>query len=167
MTCFKVLGLCAPGGHDNITISSYEHRNSYYNDKTVSRKPHTCKAAFILRWGPGHLWRECTGRRTGQCVPWRRHNMETLSTLLALCERNHDDVIKWKRFPRYWPFVREIHRSPVNSPHKSQKRGVLMNSLICAWINAWVNNREADDLGRHRAHYDVIVMPSVTDGFPH
>ena len=26
-------------------------------------------------------------------------------------------VIKWKRFPRYWPFVRGIHRSPVNSPH--------------------------------------------------
>ena len=30
----------------------------------------------------------------------------------------HDDVIKWKDFPRYWPFVRGIHRSPVNSPHK-------------------------------------------------
>ena len=28
----------------------------------------------------------------------------------------HDDVIKWKHFPRYWPFVRGIHRSPVNSP---------------------------------------------------
>ena len=24
---------------------------------------------------------------------------------------NHDDVIKWKQFPRYWPFVRRIHRS--------------------------------------------------------
>ena len=44
----------------------------------------------------------------------------------------HDDVIKWKRFPRYWPFVREIHRSRVNSPHKSQRRGALMFSLICA-----------------------------------
>ena len=29
-----------------------------------------------------------------------------------------DDVIKWKHFPRYWPFVRGIHRSTVNSPHK-------------------------------------------------
>ena len=28
----------------------------------------------------------------------------------------HDDVIKWKHFPRNWPFVREIHRSPVNFP---------------------------------------------------
>ena len=30
----------------------------------------------------------------------------------------HDDVIKWKHFPRYWPFVRGIHRFPVISPHK-------------------------------------------------
>ena len=34
----------------------------------------------------------------------------------------HDDVIKWKHFPRYWPFVRGIHWSPVNSPHKGQRR---------------------------------------------
>ena len=32
----------------------------------------------------------------------------------------HDDVIKWKYFPRYFPFVLEIHCSPVNSPHKVQ-----------------------------------------------
>ena len=32
----------------------------------------------------------------------------------------HDDVIKWKHFPRYWPFVWGIHRSPVNSPNKGQ-----------------------------------------------
>ena len=44
----------------------------------------------------------------------------------------HDDVIKWKHFPRYWPFVRGIHRSPVNSPHKGQWHGALMFSLMCA-----------------------------------
>ena len=70
----------------------------------------------------------------------------------------HDDVIKWKHFPRYWPFVRGIHRSPVNSPHKGQWRGALMFSLICVWINGWVNNREAGDLRRYRAHSDVTVM---------
>ena len=31
----------------------------------------------------------------------------------------HDDVIKWTHFPHYWPFVRGIHRSPVNSPTKA------------------------------------------------
>ena len=62
----------------------------------------------------------------------------------------HDDVIKWKHFSCYWPFVRWIHRSPVNSPHKSQWRGALMFSLTCAWINGWVNNREAGGLRRYR-----------------
>ena len=33
-----------------------------------------------------------------------------------------------------------------------------MFSLICAWINGWVNNREAGDLRRHRTHYDVTIM---------
>ena len=70
----------------------------------------------------------------------------------------HDDVIKWKHFPRNWPFVREIHRSPVNFPHKGQWRGALMFSLIYAWMNDWVNNREAGDLRRQHGHYDVIVM---------
>ena len=69
---------------------------------------------------------------------WWRHQMET--------------------FPRYWPFVREIHRWPVNFPHKGQWRGALMFSLICAWINGWVNNREAGYLRRHHTHYDVTVM---------
>ena len=37
-------------------------------------------------------------------------------------------------------------------------RGALMFSLMCAWINRWVNNREAGDLRRHQAHYDISVM---------
>ena len=73
---------------------------------------------------------------------------------------NHDDAFKWKHFPRYWPFVRRIHRSPVNSPHKGQWRGALMFTLFCARINGWVNNSEASDLRRHRGHYDVTVMQS-------
>ena len=41
----------------------------------------------------------------------------------------HDDVIKWKHFPRNWPFVQGIHRSPVNSPRKGQWRR--------AWCFLW------------------------------
>ena len=66
----------------------------------------------------------------------------------------HDDVIKWKHFPRYWPFV----QSPVNSSRKGQWRGALVFSLICAWTNSWANNRDAGNLRRYRAHYGVIVM---------
>ena len=73
-------------------------------------------------------------------------------------ERSHDDVIKWKHFPRYWSFVQGIHRSTVNSPKKDQWRGAFMFSLICAWINIWENNQEACDLTCHCAHYYVIVM---------
>ena len=74
------------------------------------------------------------------------------------CYVYHGDVIKWKHFPRYWPFVRGIHRSPVNSPHKGQWSGALMFSLIFVLIYVWVNNREAGDLRRYCAHYDVTVM---------
>ena len=70
-------------------------------------------------------------------IPWR-HQMETFSALLAICAGN------------YW--------SPVNSPHKGHWRGALMFSLICVWIIGWGNNREAGDLRRNRANYDVTVM---------
>ena len=147
----------------------------------------------------------------------------------------NDDVIKRKHFPRYWPFMRLIHQSPLKRPAtrsfdiffdlrpkkriqfkwsilshwdrvrhicvsnltiigsyigllpgrcqmmtssngnifrvtgylcgeftsprwKGQRRGALMVSLIFARINDWVNNGEAGDLRRHRAHYDVIVL---------
>ena len=87
-----------------------------------------------------------------EIIPYRKCLSEILST--------HDDVTKWKHFPRYWPFVRGIDRSPVNSPPIGQGRGALMFSLICAWINGWVNNREARDLRSYRAHYDVTVIVS-------
>ena len=82
------------------------------------------------------------------------HNGHSVTRPLSF----HDDVVKWKHFPRYWSFVRGIHRWPVNSPHKGQWRGALLLSLICTWIHGWVNNREAGDLRRHHAHDDVTVM---------
>ena len=93
----------------------------------------------------------------------RAHTTPRLSGCLCASggkASQHHDVIKWKHFPRYWPFVRGIHWSPVNSPHKGQWRRALMFSLICAWINGWENNREAGDLRRHRVLYDVTVMGS-------
>ena len=71
----------------------------------------------------------------------------------------HDDVIKWKHFPRYCPFVRRIYPSPVNS----QWRRASMFSLICAWTNSRANNGGPGDLRHHRSHYDIIVM---TQGGP-
>ena len=71
--------------------------------------------------------------------------------------KDHDDVIKWEHFPRYWPFCGEFTcRRWI--PRKGHWRRALMFSLICARINGWVNNSGACDLRRRRAHYDVIVM---------
>ena len=70
----------------------------------------------------------------------------------------HDDVIKWKHFRVTGHLCGEFYRSPVNSPNKGQWRGDLMFTLICVWITDWVNNREAGDLRRDCAHYDVSVM---------
>ena len=67
----------------------------------------------------------------------------------------------WSNFLYNWIWKSTMMMSPVNSPHKGQWRGALMLSLICAWINDWVNNREAGDLRCHRAHYDVTVMQKM------
>ena len=95
-----------------------------------------------------HCWNTATST-------WLNH---LYASSCQLSQWGHDDVIKWKHFPRCWPFVRGIHRSPANSPHQGQWRGVMMLLLICAWINGWINNREANDLRRHRTHYDITVM---------
>ena len=90
-------------------------------------------------WPTGAFWSNF--RNVALCIfcktSWWRHQMETFSALLALSG---------------------IHRSSVNSPHKGQWRVALILALIGAWINGWVNNCEAGDLRRHRAHYNVTVM---------
>ena len=70
---------------------------------------------------------------------------------------SHDDVIKWKHFPRYWPFVRGF-TGPRWIPRTKASDAELWCFLICVWINAWVNNREAGDLRQYHVHYDVTVM---------
>ena len=61
--------------------------------------------------------------------------------------------MKWKNFPRHWPLCGEFTGDRW-IPHTN----ALMFSLICIWINGWVNNRVAGDLRRHLTHYDIIVM---------
>ena len=70
--------------------------------------------------------------------------METFSALLALGAGN----------------------SPVTGEFPTQRpvtRSFDVFFLICVWINSWINTREAGDLRRYRAHYDVIVMPCDYD----
>ena len=57
---------------------------------------------------------------------WRSTALQKEVAMLGVLILYHDNVIKWKHFTRYWPFVRGIHLSPVNSPHKGHWRGALM-----------------------------------------
>ena len=118
-------------------------------------------------WGSGYICITRAPKRLEQVGSWYNITAQ-LFTLIEIIHhwysseliQWHDDVIKWKHFPRYCPFVWGIHRSLVNSPHKGQWRGPLMVSLICIWINVrlviWGD--EASDLRHHRVHYDVTVM---------
>ena len=76
--------------------------------------------------------------RTHLFGTWNRCHGTGMAEALVI-SRCHEDIIKWKPFPRCWPFVRGNHRSPVDSPHKRQR---------------------LRRFERHLAHYDVIVMVS-------
>ena len=109
--------------------------------------------------------------------------METFPALLALCAGNFDvffDLCLNKRSskhsrPRWFETPSHPLWCHCNVPISWVfQRNILLTSykvvacLFCVrlwcflwsapWINGWVNNREAGDLRRHRAHYGVIVM---------
>ena len=69
---------------------------------------------------------------------WWRHQMETFSALLALCAGN----------------------SPVSGEFPAQRPVTRSFDVFFdrRQLNGWVNTREAGDLRRYRAHYDVMVM---------
>ena len=88
-------------------------------------------------WGPPGSCRPLMGHVGPMTLAIRVIVHWLVSLCLCAILFDHDDVIKWKHFPLYWPFVRGIHRWPVNSPHKGQWRRALMFSLICALNKRW------------------------------
>ena len=103
-----------------------------------------------------NIYHFSTRNSTGSWYPFSQQVRARFLTLSIPCIA-HDDVIKWKHFPRCWPFVRGIHRSPVSSPKKGQWRRALV-FFICPWTNVWINKRDVGDLWSIRAHHDVTVM---------
>ena len=71
-------------------------------------------------------------------ISWWRHQMETFSTLLALCAGNSPVT---GEFPAQRPVTRSFD--------------VFFDLRLNKRLS---NNCEAGDLRRHRTHYDVIVM---------
>ena len=90
--------------------------------------------SLFLQGIMGDRWTQICTKRLKSCYQKSSGIINICGTILYRRSSyvSHDGVIKWKHFPRYWPFVRGIHRSQVNSPHKGQWRGALMFSLICA-----------------------------------
>ena len=137
-------------------------RHPAHYDVIVMQQTDICSPSYVMSVISGSLY-----RIRARLYPLQHyfrlimsvlHYSDVKGALTTSQITGNDDVIKWKHFPRNWPFVRKIHRSPVNFPHKGQWRGALMFSLIYVWINDWANNREAGDLRRQHGHYDVIVM---------
>ena len=59
---------------------------------------------------------------------------------------------------QYIHYIAEALRGNTSHFPMDQWCGALMFSLTCVCINSWLNNREAGDLRRYRAHYDGTVM---------
>ena len=74
----------------------------------------------------------------GKQLSWWRHPMETFSALLVLCE---DNSLVTGEFPSQWSVMQSFDAF-----------------LVCTETNSWSNHRDAGDLRRHRAHYDVTLM---------
>ena len=67
--------------------------------------------------------------------------------------KNNGDVMTWKGFPHYWPFVGGIERWPMDSFHKWQVMWTFDIFLLASvWTNCWKHNRRACELRHIDAH---------------
>ena len=85
---------------------------------------------------------------------------ETINLRLFKCFHYHGNVIKWKHFPRYWPFVRESTRHRYFSLQRPVTRNfaVFFDLRLKKKKNAWVKKRDTGDFRRHHTLHDATVM---------
>ena len=124
----------------SIFVSSLVTGGEQYKTFSMSRRQHMKK--MHIHWSING-W--CRGNK------WLSHIWHYAKLARSMMTSSNGNIFRFT-------FVWGIHQSPVNSPHKGQWRGTLMFSLICAWTNGCVNNRDGGDLRRHRDRYDVTVM---------
>ena len=124
---------------------------SYYLITRIS--PTQKKEAWKL---PKFEWLITAGTSLKSCAAIGKKAYDSITSHKK--EKNYDDVIQWKHFPRYWQFCGEF-TGPRWIPRTKASDAERWCFLWSApWINDWANNRESGDLRRHRANYDVIVM---------
>ena len=75
-----------------------------------------------------------------------------------------DGVMTLKHFPRYWPFVRGIHRSSVDCSNKGPLTRGFDVSLRLIRSNYWETTRMGCDLGRHVTSLWCNANVNVTGG---
>ena len=151
-----IVGFDASSYNDNFWMCHSCEHSGHLTSDTMKFSPSSTWHNFSAS---RHYWEKNQGRMLNIMLFHNRDTNKDFTMADSSPFQNlHDDVIKWQHFPCCWPFVRGVHRSPVNSPHKGQWRGALMFFVICVWINGWENNRKNGDLRHYRAHYDVIVM---------
>ena len=123
--------------------------------RTFTFEQHSTKDSFILHWIHGTRGVDQPSTH-GQLL-----NTSLQDTTLNTDGRIdiHDDIITWKLFPCYWPFVRGIHRWPVDSP---QKGPVMWSSgiffAVNPLLNNWTNSGVVSDLRCLTAHVDGLVQ---------
>ena len=116
-----------------------------------------------ILWHKEHAKMSCAVQISKRLVDYGRSYGKPMSSRITFLD-TYDDVIKWKHFPRNWPFVRGIHRSLVNSPHKVQWRGALMSKQ--SW--GWGFETPSRSLWRHRNVSDGLSIFSSWDSpVPH
>ena len=124
-------------------IKNWKPREIYFrmNEIYICEKHFTCafqlNREVTLMSDAGSITMSVTGHYSS-VTTWLRHQMETFSALLAICVGNSP-------FRGEFPTQRPVTRS----------FDVFFDLFP---INGWVNNREAGDLRRTHAHYDVIVI---------
>ena len=145
--------------------TAIKHRNS---PCTIKRKSLTCHWTYkdisaaqkFVMYAPNNRVQQCILPYRYACASDQVSDsfIDMTNTMMTSSNEN--------TFHATRHFLRVIHRSLVNSPHKVQWRGALIFSLICAWTNGWVNNREAGDLIRHLANHDATVI-QIVNHMPH
>ena len=81
--------------------------------------------------------------------PWNESTTKS-NTKMHLCQSlwSHDVVIKWKHFPRYWPFVRGIHRHPwIPPPPPTKASDAEFWCFLWSW--GWWFERPSRSIWRH------------------
>ena len=91
----------------------------------------SCVICFI------YVWYKCAANEYESRVNIHKRFGYIVQGTRDKYDPKHDDVIKSEHFPRYWPFVRGIHRSSTN-PQRPVTRTFDV-FFVCFFICAWTN----------------------------